>query len=84
MIKTPKSLLKECIGLSQKMHSNWQIDTPPHQNDTLPQFIDGVTRSSLHLLKPSITFVFDDKTCLRTLLNIPAYIHMLVVCFEAL
>ena len=77
MVKTPKSRLKVYIGLPQKMHSDSNFETPS-------QTIGCVTRWSLEFLQPCITFVFGFKRSPRTLLNITAYIHMLVVCLETL
>ena len=84
MVKTPKSRLKVYIGLPQKMHSDSNFETPPPQIETPSQTIGCVTRWSLEFLQPCITFVFGFKRSPRTLLNIPAYIHMLVVCLKTL
>ena len=82
MVKTPKSRLKVYIGLPQKMRSDSNFDPP--QIETPPQTIGCVTRWSLEFLQPYITFVSGFKRSPRTILNITAHIHMLVVCLETL
>ena len=82
MIKLLKLRLKGCIGQCPKMHSDSKIDTPPTK--LTPLSIGGVTRLSLDYQESSTTLVFDYETCPRTLLDIPAYIRVLVECFEAL